>query len=137
MLACTPYTHRSPGSCSCNLLQIVASSAAPTTHLVVVHACAQRSEEVDGLPREGVHQLLHLLAVEVVLVEDAHAHAHAVLTGGVPVVLLHAPITDEGSIQGGEVVTCREGRIRVQQQQQGWREVAMEEDKMRNPVAST
>jgi hypothetical protein len=79
------------------------TAAAP--HLVVVHAGAQGAEEVDGLAREGVHQLLHVAAGDAVVVEDAHAHADAVLAGGVPVVLLHTPVTDEGGVQGGEVVT--------------------------------
>jgi hypothetical protein len=46
--------------------------------------------------------------------EDAHAHADAVLAGGVPVVLLHTAITNEGCVQGGEIVTC----ATMKQQQQ-------------------
>jgi hypothetical protein len=30
-------------------------------HLVIIHACAQGTKEVNGLAREGVHQLLNLV----------------------------------------------------------------------------
>ena len=40
-------------------------------HLVVIHAGTQRAEEVDRLAGEGVHQLLHVAAVDVVVLEDA------------------------------------------------------------------
>ena len=38
--------------------------------------------------------------------EDASAHADAVLTSRGPIELLHAAITDEGCIQGAEVIAC-------------------------------
>ena len=53
---------------------------------------AQGTEEVDGLAGEGVNNGLDLAAANAVVLEDAHAHADAVLAGGRPVELLHAPI---------------------------------------------
>ena len=46
------------------------------------------------------------LTVDVILHEDTHAHADTVLTRWVPVELLHTSITNQGGVQGGEIVTC-------------------------------
>jgi len=54
---------------------------------------------------EGVDEHLDLALVDVVVLEDADAHADAVLAGRVPVVLLHAPVADERRVQRAEVVT--------------------------------
>uniref|UniRef100_A0A8R7U5A8 Uncharacterized protein n=1 Tax=Triticum urartu TaxID=4572 RepID=A0A8R7U5A8_TRIUA len=81
-----------------------ADLADPLAHLVVVHPRPQCAEEVDGLPREGVHQPHHGLVGDVVGAEDALAHADAVLPGGRPVELLHAAVPDEGRVQRREVV---------------------------------
>jgi len=40
------------------------------------------------------------------VLEDAHAHADAVLAGRVPIVLLHASVTDQRRVQRREIVTC-------------------------------
>ena len=72
--------------------------------LVVVHARAQRAEEVDRLAGEGVDDGLHVQAADAVVLEDAHADADPVLPGGGPVELLHAAVADEGRVQRGEVV---------------------------------
>jgi len=37
--------------------------------------------------------------------EDSHGNTDAVLACGGPIKLLHAPISDEGGIQGGEIIT--------------------------------
>jgi hypothetical protein len=76
----------------------------PPAHLVVVHPGAQRAEEVDGLAREGVDELGHVLLGDAVRAEDALAHADPVLAGGSPVELLHAAVADERRVQRGEVV---------------------------------
>jgi hypothetical protein len=73
---------------------------------VVIDAGAQGAKEVDRLVRERVHERLNLAAVEVVVLEDTEADADAVLARRVPVVLLHAPVTDERCIQRTEVVAC-------------------------------
>jgi hypothetical protein len=83
------------------------------THGVVVHPRAQRAEKVYGLRWERVHKVLYLAAVQVVLLEDAEANADAVLTGGVPVVLLHAAVADERSIQRREIISCNRVSVRV------------------------
>eukprot|EP00955_Chlamydomonas_euryale_P073524 361767-Chlamydomonas_euryale.AAC.14 len=80
------------------------------TDLVVVHAGTQRAEEVDRLTGERVHQGLDLAAVDVVLRKNAHAHADAVLARRVPVVLLHAAITDKRCIKCGEIVARADDR---------------------------
>ena len=73
--------------------------------LVVVDPGAQGAEEVDGLAGEGVDDVLHVMRADAVVLEDAHAHADAVLERRRPVELLHATVTDERGVQGGEVVT--------------------------------
>ena len=67
--------------------------------LVVVDTGPHGTEEVDGLAGEGVHDVLHLEAGDAVMLEDAHADANTVLTGGVPVELLHTAITDQRRVQ--------------------------------------
>ena len=67
---------------------------------------AEGAEEVDGLAGEGVDNGLDLAAGDAVMLEDAHAHTDAVLAGGRPVELLHTSITDQGRVQGGEIVSC-------------------------------
>lgn len=64
------------------------------------------AEEVDGLSGEGVHEVLHVSAVDAVVLEDAHAHSHAVVAAGRPVELLHASITDQRRVQSREIVSC-------------------------------
>lgn len=51
------------------------------THLVVIDAGAKSAEEIDRLPWESIYQLLHISAVNIVMLEDAHAHTNAVLQG--------------------------------------------------------
>ena len=63
------------------------------------------TKEVDGLAGEGVDNGLDLAARHAIMLEDAHADADAVLARGRPVELLHAPVTDQGCVQGGEVIT--------------------------------
>ena len=46
------------------------------------------------------------LSVDAIVLEDAHAHADAVLAGRVPVVLLHPPVTDQWRVQRREIVAC-------------------------------
>ena len=48
--------------------------------------------------------------VHAIVLEDAHADTNTVLAAGGPVELLHATITNEGRVQGAEVITCRAGR---------------------------
>lgn len=56
------------------------------TYQIIVHASAESAEEVDGLPREGVHQALDIGATDIVFLENAHAHTYAILASWVPVV---------------------------------------------------
>ncbi len=49
--------------------------------------------------------MLDVGAVDAVVLEDAHAHAHAVVAAGRPVELLHAPVADQRRVQCAEVVT--------------------------------
>ena len=76
----------------------------PPSHLVVVYPGAEGAEEVDGLAREGVDELDDVLVGDAVGAEDALAHADAVVAGGRPVELVHAPVADERRVQRGEVV---------------------------------
>lgn len=79
------------------------------SYSVVINTRTQSTKEVNGLPREGVHKVLDLAAVEVVVLEDSKAHTNTIFTSWVPVVLLHASITDERSIQCAEIITCNNG----------------------------
>ncbi|OIF80114.1 hypothetical protein A7M47_17960 [Acinetobacter baumannii] len=76
----------------------------PLADLVVVHPGTQGTEEVDGLPREGVDELGNGLVGDAVGAEDTLADTDPVLAGGSPVDLLHTTVTDEWRVQGGEVV---------------------------------
>ncbi len=79
--------------------------ASPSLHVVdLTHP--EGAEEVDGLAGEGVDNGFDLTAGDAVVLEDAHAHADAVLAGWVPVVLLHASVTDQRRVQRREIVTC-------------------------------
>ena len=79
--------------------------AGEAANKVIVDACTQGTEEVDGLAGERVHKLLDLLLAQLVVFEDALAHSDAVGAGRVPIVLLHAAVTDKGGIQRAEVVS--------------------------------
>lgn len=59
---------------------------------------------------EGVDDLDDLLIGDVVGAEDSLADTDAVLAVGGPVELLHTAVTDEGGVQGGEVVTGDDDR---------------------------
>mmetsp|Transcript_15786 Transcript_15786/g.42866 ORF Transcript_15786/g.42866 Transcript_15786/m.42866 type:complete len:397 (+) Transcript_15786:291-1481(+) len=74
-------------------------------HHLIVHAGSKGAEEINGLAGKVVHQGLHISTVDIIIHEDAHAHANAILAGGVPVELLHASITNQGGVQGREIVT--------------------------------
>merc|ERR1712127_17874 len=78
--------------------------------LVVVHLGAESTEEVDSLTGEAVHNHGNVVLGDAVLLEDTQGHTNAVRARGVPVELVHAAITDEGSVQGGEVVTSADNR---------------------------
>ena len=73
---------------------------------VIIDTCSKGAEEVNGLAREGVHNLLHFTTGDTILLEDTHADTNAVLTSGGPVEFLHTPITNKRGIQGAEVITC-------------------------------
>mmetsp|Transcript_8889 Transcript_8889/g.24868 ORF Transcript_8889/g.24868 Transcript_8889/m.24868 type:complete len:463 (-) Transcript_8889:14-1402(-) len=77
----------------------------PLADLVVVDAGAEGAEEIDGLAVEGADEHLDVLLLDAVSLEDAAGDADAVLEGGGPVVLLHASVTDERGVEGGEIVT--------------------------------
>lgn len=55
--------------------------------------------------RVSIDQLDDFLLMQAVVSEDTGADADTVLAGRVPVKLLHTAVTDERSIQGGEIVT--------------------------------
>merc|ERR1712127_1088604 len=63
------------------------------------------AEEIDGLAVEGADEHLDVLLLDAVSLEDAAGDADAVLEGGGPVVLIHASVTDERGVEGGEIVT--------------------------------
>ena len=62
------------------------------------------------LPREGVDQPGDFVSANLVLTEDSLAHTDAILASGRPVKLLHTSITDEGGVQGREIVTSHNDR---------------------------
>ena len=98
-----------------------------SAHEVVVNARAQRPKKVDCLAGEGVHELLDLAVAEVVLLEDALAHADAVDAGRVPVVLLHAAVADERRVQCAEVIACTHATLLTLQRHRGSTHGGMEQ----------
>lgn len=48
-----------------------------SSHLVIIDTCAHGTEEIDGLAREVVDDLLDLATVHAVVLEDTHAHTCA------------------------------------------------------------
>mmetsp|Transcript_33755 Transcript_33755/g.95506 ORF Transcript_33755/g.95506 Transcript_33755/m.95506 type:complete len:252 (+) Transcript_33755:323-1078(+) len=85
---------------------LVSDLVEESADVVVVDTGTEGAEEVNGLTREHVNHQFNVGLGDAVISKDTHAHTNAVLTGGVPVELLHAPIADEGGIEGGEVVSC-------------------------------
>ena len=78
--------------------------------LIIIDSSSESTEEIDGLVREGVDELLDGGLADVVLLEDTSADSNSVLSGWVPVELLHTSITNERSVQGGEIVTGTDDR---------------------------
>ena len=58
------------------------------------------------MTREGVDKLDNFLGWHIVSSKDTSANTNAILPGGGPVELLHTTITNERSVQCGEVITC-------------------------------
>ena len=58
-----------------------------------------------GLAWESVDKLGNLFDGDAIGSEDTGADSDTVFSGGSPVEFLHTTVTDEGSVEGGEVVT--------------------------------
>merc|ERR1711990_220560 len=79
-------------------------------HQVIVDPGPKGTEEIDRLGWEGVDELLDGDGADVVLPKDSGANTDTVLSGWVPVELLHTSVTNERSVQGGEIVTSADDR---------------------------
>lgn len=64
----------------------------------------------NGLSRESIDQLDNVLNGDVVGPEDTCAHTDTIFSGRSPVELLHTTVTNQGSVEGGEVVTSDDDR---------------------------
>jgi hypothetical protein len=79
----------------------------PGDHILAARGLETRCafSQATGWVHYCVQPHLDVVLLDTVGLEDTARDADAVLEGGGPVELVHAAITDEGRVQGGEVVT--------------------------------
>jgi hypothetical protein len=78
--------------------------------LVVVHTSSQGAKEIDGLAVESFNQASNVILADTVSHEDTVGNTNTIFKGRGPVELFHTTITNQRSVQSGEIVTGGDNR---------------------------
>mmetsp|Transcript_9687 Transcript_9687/g.16806 ORF Transcript_9687/g.16806 Transcript_9687/m.16806 type:complete len:277 (-) Transcript_9687:710-1540(-) len=78
--------------------------------LIIINSRPNGSEEINRLRRERVDEQSDVFLRYLVIFEDAMADADLVIAGRSPEKLLHAPVSNQGRVQGREIITCNNNR---------------------------